>query len=270
MLEILDRFDATMLTYGNDFRAIERRLLKILTVFGIVMTMTVIGSVPGASALVFRNNTRSIQWGNCTDPTLSKADAECGFLSVPLDYTRPHGPKIQLAVSRITHTVPHSKFQGIMLAYPSGPGVSGLGLATLGKKVPNMAGEAYDWIGFDPRGVGSSMPALSCLPNNHTSPRPNYTPSNEAVEKFWLKRSKNYAMACAENNGKLLEYMTTSHMVQDIERLRIALGQSTINFYGQGYGTYLGQVYATSYPHRVRRMVLDSNLDPRTIWLQYN
>jgi pimeloyl-ACP methyl ester carboxylesterase len=55
-----------------------------------------------------------------------------------------------------------------------------------------------------------------------------------------------------------------------MDRIRMALGQRQINFFGYSYGTYLGQVYSTLYPQRVRRMVLDSNVDPRRVWYQAN
>ena len=55
-----------------------------------------------------------------------------------------------------------------------------------------------------------------------------------------------------------------------MESLRHALGAEQINFYGFSYGTYLGQVYATLYPARVRRMVLDGNVDPRRVWYDAN
>ena len=259
-----------MVNYDNEPHIIKSRLAKRRATFIIVMIMFATEFVSGASAIDTGNSVGSIEWGNCTNPSLNEANAECGFLSVLLDYAQPRGAKIQLAVSRSKHTVSESNFQGVMLVYPGGPGFSGLTLSTLSKKVPNMVGDAYDWIGFDPRGVGSSKPAVSCLSNQHASPRPNYTPSNEAVETFWLKRSKNYATACTKNNGKLLEHMTTIDMVKDIESIRLALGQSKINFYGIGYGTYVAQAYATLHPNRVRRMVFDSTLDPHAIWYEYN
>ena len=86
----------------------------------------------------------TIAWGPCTDPTLVAAGAECGFLSVPLDYSKPRGAKIQIAVDRVKHKVPDAQYQGVMLTNPGGPGGSGLLLATRGPRVPNHAGDAYD------------------------------------------------------------------------------------------------------------------------------
>jgi pimeloyl-ACP methyl ester carboxylesterase len=213
----------------------------------------------------------SISWGKCADPILVAAGGECGYLDVPVDYTNPGGTKIQLAVSRIKHKVPDSQYQGVMLTNPGGPGGSGLGLAARGNRVPNHAGDAYDWIGFDPRGVGQSKPALSCIPNYMDYNRPNYVPATPQLEKIWLDRSKAYADACAKNNSSaLLQNMKTTDTVKDMDSIRAALGATKMNFYGYSYGTYLGQVYGTMFPNRVRRMVLDSTIDPRYVWYQAN
>ncbi|WP_020672025.1 alpha/beta hydrolase [Amycolatopsis nigrescens] len=208
-----------------------------------------------------------IAWGACQSDRLKKAGAECGFLEVPMDYREPDGPRVSLAVSRVRHKTPNS--QGVMLVNPGGPGGSGLGLSVLGGAVPGGAGNAYDWIGFDPRGVGSSKPALSCDGNYFGYDRPEYVPSTPELERAWLTRSENYAKAC-EKNGPLLEHLKTTDVARDMESLREALGERQINYYGFSYGTYLGQVYGTMFPDRVRRMVLDSNVDARKVWYQAN
>nr|WP_243770157.1 alpha/beta hydrolase [Amycolatopsis acidicola] len=212
-----------------------------------------------------------ITWGPCTDPTLVAAGGECGYLTVPLDYDHPSGKKIQLAVGRIRHKVPDAQYQGVMLTNPGGPGGSGLYLAARGGKLPNHAGDAYDWIGFDPRGVGTSKPALSCDPTYADYNRPNYLPLTPQLEQTWLQRSRNYAQDCAKNNDPdLLQHMKTVDTVRDMDSIRAALGAQQVNFYGYSYGTYLGQVYGTLFPHRVRRMVLDSTVDPRNVFYQAN
>lgn len=208
-------------------------------------------------------------WGPCQDQSLSSAGAECGTVEVPLDYDDPTGPMIQLAVSRIAHTTPDTEFQGVMLVNPGGPGASGLIYSRLGGLVPGGAGAGYDWIGFDPRGVGSSEPALSCIPDYAGYNRPDYQPEG-GQEAVWLERAKAYADACAVNGGALLENLTTVDNVRDMDSIRKALGVEQINFYGFSYGSYLGQVYGTLFPERVRRMVLDGIVDSRDVWYEAN
>ncbi len=215
-----------------------------------------------------------LTWHKCADPTLQSYGSQCADLVVPLDYSKPDGKKITLAVSRHKHTSPDSKYQGVMLVNPGGPGGSGLIYSVYGhgEFVPGNGDLSYDWIGFDPRGVGDSRPALACNSAFYGYDRPPFNPSTAAIERTWLNRSSNYAKACKNSPaGKmgLLDHLKTRDNVNDMESLRKALGQKQINFYGFSYGTELGQDYATLHPNRVRRFVLDSNVDPsRTVYQQ--
>ncbi|GAA4976323.1 alpha/beta hydrolase [Pseudonocardia tropica] len=212
---------------------------------------------------------QGITWGPCTSPSLQQATAECGFLEVPLDHAEPAGKKIEIAVSRIRHTVPEAQYQGVVLVNPGGPGGPGLGLSRLGGAVPKNAGAAYDWIGFDPRGVGTSRPALTCDADYGGYARPDYRPENGA-EKAWLPKVEAYARACGTAGGDLLAHLRTEDTVRDMDLIRRALGAKQINYYGFSYGTMLGQVYATMFPDKVRRMVLDGVVDPRDWWYRAN
>jgi pimeloyl-ACP methyl ester carboxylesterase len=214
-----------------------------------------------------------LRWHACEDATLKKAGIECADLVVPLDYGRPAGRTITLAVSRLKHTSPEAGYQGVMLVNPGGPGGSGLGLSVLGsgRYVPGDGDLTYDWIGFDPRGVGSSRPILSCNPRYFGYDRPSFIPVTRSLERVWLRRSAGYAAACRRAPGAvLLNHVKTVDSVADLESLRKALGQTTINYYGFSYGTYLGQVYASLHPNRVRRFVWDGNVDPRGVWYRAN
>jgi pimeloyl-ACP methyl ester carboxylesterase len=247
-----------------------RKIFAVLAAVGLTTTAVTAATAPAVSAATKPARAGAIAWSTCSDQTLQAVGAVCGFVSVPLSYSDRGGAKIQLAVSMVRHTVPDSKYQGVMLVNPGGPGGSGLILSILGEFVPNHVGEAYDWIGFDPRGVGSSKPALTCRPNYFHGNRPDYIPTSQSLVNTWLERSKDYAQACAKKNGNLLNHMTTVDAARDMDSIRVALGADQINYYGFSYGTYLGQVYATLFPHKVRRMVLDSNVDPRRVWYQAN
>ena len=254
-----------------------RKLIAVLAVASVTGAGTAL-ALPAGAAPATASPSASITWGKCSDPNLKQMHAQCGFLKVPLDYRHPNGAKISLAVSRIKHTSSASQYQGIILTNPGGPGGSGLNLnaflipALRDEGLTNGAAAAndYDWIGFDPRGVGSSRPALSCRPNYFSYDRPNYIPTSAALVQTWLKRSKAYATACAKKNGRLLEHMTTIDAARDMDRIRAALGQKQITYYGFSYGTYLGQVYSTLFPSHVRRLVMDSNVDPRKVWYAAN
>jgi pimeloyl-ACP methyl ester carboxylesterase len=255
-----------------------RRLTAAAITVGVAMTG--VASVPVAQGAQQRPtkpavrayNPPPLKWGTCADKDLA-AFAECSMLTVPLDYAHPGGRKIKLAVSRVPHRSSASHYQGVMLTNPGGPGGSGLYLSVLGTGdiVPGTADDDYDWIGFDPRGVGSSVPALTCNDSFFKLNRPSYVPTTDRIESYWLRKSKKYAADCKKNDKiGLLDHVTTRDSVADMESLRKALGRRQINFYGFSYGTYLGQVYATKHPSRVRRFVLDSNVDPRRVWYAAN
>jgi pimeloyl-ACP methyl ester carboxylesterase len=210
-----------------------------------------------------------IAWGTCSDASLRARNAECAMVTVPRDWSTPSdGRTVRIAISRIRHTA--SPYAGVMLANPGGPGASGLTLSEIGASVPNGVGSRYDWIGFDPRGVGASRPRVSCDADYANGPRPPYSPATDANVEAWRKLADGYAKACGEKYGDLLAHLTTRDSANDMEYLRIALGVDRISYYGFSYGTYLGQVYATLYPKRIDRMVLDSTVDPTRVWYGAN
>jgi pimeloyl-ACP methyl ester carboxylesterase len=210
-----------------------------------------------------------VDWGTCPTASLQAAGAQCGYVTVPLDYAHPSGRKIQLYVSRVAHKTSDADAQGPMLVNPGGPGGSGLSLSRLGQFVPDHGGDPYDWIGFDPRGVGRSIPSLSCDPSYFAPGRPAYEPG-PGTKRFWLDKAAGYSDDCAEAGGALLSHDKTTDWVNDMESIRKALGAEKINYYGFSYGTYLGQVYATLHPHRVGRFVLDGVIGASQVWYQLN
>jgi len=211
-----------------------------------------------------------LRWHPCPAAAAGEPTAGrllCAQLQVPLDYSHPTGRRITLALSEIPATAPASQQQGVLLVNPGGPGAGGLSLAAYvaAELAPSVAAD-YDIVGFDTRGVGASVPALTCDPSFFSRPRPDYVPSSQAAEQVLVDRARTYASDCEQRFGWLLPYMNTEDMARDMDSIRAALGQQQINYYGVSYGTYLGQVYATLFPHRVRRMVLDSVVDPEGAW----
>ncbi|HEY6276030.1 MAG TPA: alpha/beta hydrolase [Streptosporangiaceae bacterium] len=209
-----------------------------------------------------------LQWHSCGS---QGAPLLCASLAVPLDYAHPAGRKITLALSEVRATAPAAQQQGDLLVNPGGPGGSGLGLATVvAQGLDRSVAADYNVIGFDPRGVGSSVPALHCEPSFFAGVRPDYIPATAAAETVLIKRAKTYAADCKRRFGWLLPYMSSIDVARDMDSIRAALGQRQISYFGYSYGTYLGQVYATLFPQRVRRMVLDSTVDPQGAWYADN
>ncbi|MEW2416415.1 alpha/beta hydrolase [Streptomyces sp. NPDC046866] len=216
-----------------------------------------------------------LRFGECPLDEGLPAAARCAALRVPLDYARPDGPQITLAVSRIPASGRGGAArQGALVFNPGGPGASGL-YFPLVADLPEWQGlaAAYDLVGWSPRGVGRSAP-LSCEdPAAAAAAGPTQDPADPsdpspADKRARIAAARAYARGCAQRAGAALPHYTTLDNVRDLDVLRAALGERRLTFMGASYGTYLGAVYATLHPGRVRRMVLDSAVDPdpRRIW----
>ncbi|WP_225993947.1 alpha/beta fold hydrolase [Actinomadura rudentiformis] len=246
---------------------------------GTAVAATAGTSAPSPNATQVAAAAGRIAWKPCPakDPVLGELlkGLECGSLQVPLDYARPKGKKIRLALTRAKAT-DTKNYQGIALLNRGGPGGYGRDLptrfATGSNGLPKTIGAQYDWIGFDPRGVAGSEPKLSCAPS-YLYPgkaRPDYVVRTAAQERVWLKRAKAYAASCGKKYGATLKHINTKNVARDMDAIRAALGKKQTNYFGYSYGTYLGSVYASMYPHRVRRMVLDSVVRPSRVWYEAN
>jgi pimeloyl-ACP methyl ester carboxylesterase len=220
-------------------------------------------ATPGSGA-----STPSLHWHSCSP---GGGSLQCARLTVPLDYAHPGGRKITLALSRVPAKAPPSQQQGDLLVNPGGPGASGLSLAAaVGAGLSPKVAADYNIIGFDPRGVGSSTPALTCDPSFFSGARPDYIPASAAAEQTLINRAKSYAADCEKRYGWLLPHMTSADAARDMDSIRAALGAPKISYFAYSYGTYLGQVYATLFPHHLRRMVLDSTVNPAGAWYADN
>jgi len=222
----------------------------------------------GASESIAAQVNGALHWTSCP---AEGTGVQCAMLSVPVNYADPSGRHIQLALDMVPATAPARDQQGILLVNPGGPGGDGLPLAAeIASGLKASVAADYDIVSFDPRGVGSSVPQLSCEPSFFDGARPNDVPANAAAITVLENRAKTYAADCEQKFGWLLPYMSTQDTARDLDSIRAAFGVAKINYYGFSYGTYIGQVYATLFPDRVRRMVLDSTVDPTGVWYQDN
>ncbi|MEU9103335.1 alpha/beta hydrolase [Streptomyces xanthophaeus] len=238
-------------------------LLSISTVAAALASPVTAAPAPSAPA----PSKAALRWTDCATtryPTL-----QCASLKVPLDHDLPAGRQISLALTRVRHTAATS--QGPLLVNPGGPGGSGRSLAGfVASALPKDVAAQYDVIGFDPRGVGRSEPALDCG-NGHFSPvRPDSVPRDAATERANLKRVRSFAESCRDKHADVLPHIGTVSAARDLEVLRTALGAEQISYFGYSYGTYLGAVYAKLHPGKVRRLVLDSVVDPGGVWYEDN
>jgi pimeloyl-ACP methyl ester carboxylesterase len=207
-----------------------------------------------------------INWSQC-DTAASDvripAGAECGKLSVPVDYAKPDGDVARLAMIRFKAT---GDKIGSLIINPGGPGESGVGAAaSLVGAMPPSIRERFDLVGFDPRGVGASTPAVWCNSDadndrQRADDQVDYTPEGVAhIES----ETKDFVARCVEKMGnEFLANVGTTNVIKDLDAMRAALGDQKLTYLGYSYGTRIGSAYAEAYPQNVRAMILDGAVDP--------
>lgn len=199
---------------------------------------------------------QKLTWERCSD-----GKAECAQARVPIDYTKPDGAQATIALAKM----PAAKTpKGTILVNPGGPGGSGIDMALQAKLyLPSAVWHNYDVIGFDPRGVGESTPAIDCVSDTelgHVLDK-SYPDSEAGVAEFNADATK-LDQACAAHSGAILPYVGTANAARDLDVLRQLAGQPKLVYLGFSYGTFLSQEYAQLFPHNVGRMVLDGVEDP--------
>ncbi|WP_026361190.1 alpha/beta hydrolase [Amycolatopsis nigrescens] len=216
------------------------------------------GTAPAAGARTH------LAWGDCPNPgNVPLHGLKCTTLRVPLDHRRPGGRTIELAVSKMDSTNP-AKRRGVLLMNNGGPGIPSLLMPARGVALglPDSLRESYDLIGFDPRGVGESTPVSCGLPPDYTGAIQPY-PRDAADVRQRAGEVRAVAEGCARHNDPaVLAEISTANTARDMNLIVDALGESKASYFGVSYGTYLGAVFASRYPSRTDRVVLDSALGP--------
>jgi len=218
-----------------------------------------------------------LSWADCAAfgttasdrAALAAKDVRCAELTVPLDYANPQGDTITIAVLRRSADDEDERI-GSLLINPGGPGAAGLAtaarLASQGQDTE--LGRRFDFVGFDPRGVGASKPRIQCLTDAERDADraldDELDASPEGVRKTETEE-RDYAAKCAQRTAKgaaLLANMGSRDVARDMDILRSALGDEKLNYLGYSYGTRIGTTYAEAFPGNVRALVLDGALDP--------
>lgn len=192
-------------------------------------------------------------------------DLRCARLEVPLDYADPDGRTARIAVLKAPA---RGERIGSLLLNPGGPGGPGMSMAAIGATatlVRSPLTERFDLVGFDPRGVGASTPAIDCATDAELD-RGEFQPTVTVGAGAWTEDDpRRVVRRCADGSGgeDVLAHVGTRDAVRDMDILRAVLGDEKLSYLGQSYGTRLGAVYAETFPDRVRAMVLDGAVDPR-------
>jgi len=239
------------------FRTRASKITAAVTVFALALFSTVsyIQSRPEIPTTLAAYYAQDLQWKTCYE------NYQCTDLLVPIDYTELGTGTFNISVLKYPTT--NRKKLGSLIVNPGGPGGSGFDYAYAAEYLFTPAIlEAYDIVGFDPRGVGRSEPIL-CLSDKELDA--NYAsdskPDNEQEFAQTLIESKKFIQQCEEKN-KFLTSFSTANAARDMDILRQAVGDRQMNYMGKSYGTFLGTLYAQFFPDKVGRMVLDGAVDP--------
>lgn len=200
-----------------------------------------------------------IDWSDCGERL------QCAEVEAPLDWAdASSGDTIDLAIVR--HRAAGAGL-GSLLVNPGGPGGSGFDFVQ--QSAPFVVSpavlEAYDVVGFDPRGVGRSTP-VTCLDDAEKDELLYGTFEADYGTEAWLDElaaeQGRFAEACSAETGELLGHVDTGSVARDLDMLRAVLGDEKLSYLGYSYGTEIGATYAELFPEKVGRLVLDGAVDP--------
>lgn len=197
-----------------------------------------------------------IDWAPCE----TNAEHDCGTLTVPIDYAEPTGETFELALLRVPASGARA---GSLVVNPGGPGAPGTSYAAAaGAVFGDPLLQAFDLVGFDPRGTGRSEP-VDCLSDAELDAYLSGDPTpDDAGEVAHYKDSVlSYGAKCVANSSSILGHVTTIEAARDMDVLRSALGEEELTYLGASYGTKLGATYAELFPDKVGRLVLDGAID---------
>ena len=195
---------------------------------------------------------------------------EEGSLDVPIDADNPDSGSFTLYVVRHRAEDPDKRI-GSLLVNPGGPGYGGSYLA---EAASNIYGQdildGFDIIGWDPRGTGLSTPAVDCVDEYDPYFALDSSPDTATERQAILDAAADFGAACVERSGEILPFVSTEDSARDMDRIRQALGEETISYFGFSYGSELGVTWASLFPETVRAMVIDGAADQSVGYLQQN
>ncbi|MGA1146523.1 MAG: alpha/beta fold hydrolase [Candidatus Nanopelagicales bacterium] len=214
---------------------------------------------PAAAAATTANTafTPVLAFHTCP-PKTKPSGVRCAKLTVPLDWRTPEDGRTTTINVRIMRS---AEGKGGLTFNPGGPGGSGIeAFPSFYSLLPDEVVSQFDFVGWDPRGVGGSGPKITGC----EVPEP-YPPLTGPVDwkAFWQESADSLAVsnaACMAANPDAAPFVGTWQVIRDLDALRAALGYSAWNYWGMSYGTRIGHAYASTFPSRLRTLVMDGSV----------
>lgn len=193
------------------------------------------------------------------DADESFTDLQYAVVQVPLDYANPQAGELGMYVYRARAT---GRSERAIVTNPGGPGGTG-------DVLPGYADgifaadlrQSRDIVGFDPRGVGRSRPMV-CRDAAEVDAWQYATPDDPQEIAQQAEVVGEVAEQCQEADAELLPHVGTANVARDVDVLRAALEQPTLDYFGFSYGTTIGQEYLRLFPRQAGRVTLDGVTTP--------
>lgn len=239
-----------------------KRLLVLLAALLAVPAAPAAASAPaGLVAQADAAPAPVLNWAPCKEQGLEKY--ECAVAEVPLDYARPRGSKLGLAVLRQRASEPATRI-GTLFTAVGGPGGSGLDQAKSGMPTGELA-KRFDIVTLDQRGVRRSR-QMQCFASVQEQEKfweaTFLPPADPAQERLAEQASWTLAAGCARNSADIVDHLTTVDVARDLDLLRRAVGDEKLTYTGGSYASYIGEVYGAIFGSRVRALQLNAMIDP--------
>ncbi|KAK3947907.1 Alpha/Beta hydrolase protein [Pseudoneurospora amorphoporcata] len=208
-------------------------------------------------------------WGNDTRTGKRRGIYLCGYLDLPLDYSNCSDSRVvRLAVTKFHISGPGGpKAERTIILEPGGPGASGTAQVWADGELmtDRFSDGQFDVLGWDPRGVNASLPALACFPNDGYRDRWTLLSKMDRAELasplkhlYAVDAMANATLhACWKLHGDFGRFVNTGYVARDLDEIRKALGEDELTGLFVSYGTSIGQTYANMYPDKVGRLILD-------------
>ncbi|KAJ6788996.1 hypothetical protein PWT90_02592 [Aphanocladium album] len=234
----------------------------IIMIAGVAAAVAIFFLVrPGSTHGELKYPGESIAWKNCGD--VDGRVVECSSIDVPMDQfdTDISGNK--------TFSIPLIRRRGgvnatkNILLNPGGPGGGGLSfMHRKGGSIHTIVGDDFHLLSFDPRGIAGSRPQAQCFSSidRRLELTPDLTGDLKQDAKFWTQTG-NLMQACADNMGEYGPHVNTPQTAADMNSILDAVGQDNLYYWGYSYGSALGQTYATLFPDRSERVIVDGIVD---------